>query len=431
MKHISLGFYLTLPLNLLASLIITLAITFNASASPLQTFGLGARSMAMGGASVAIVEDYTSVYYNPAGLSFAQNATIGGGFIYGSPDLRLNDKKEDVDLVRAYQAGLSTPLGSGKLGDVIKLGMVIHYGTNHIFRGLSHDSKVPYYVLYVNLPQRIALVVCGSYQLLPNFSFGGGVEILADIAVNLDLDPLTTTGTFVVFEAPLTIAYAPVFGLKYKPLSSLSLGAAYRGQIDLSVDGRITVLVSGTEVLPVSLTMSNTNKPQEIVVGTAYNLNKRLVVGLDFTWINYEKYLSPSAIVHVESEDAKELEKIFPIEDLSNPLFRDIIIPRIGVEFVINKNFSARGGYFYHPSPVPDQRGKTNYLDSNKHVISIGGGLTFQDPLELMEKPISVNVVVQAHIFEERSVVKDNPTDPNYTIDGEIYLAGIFVKYTF
>jgi hypothetical protein len=66
-------------------------------------------------------------------------------------------------------------------------------------------------------------------------------------------------------------------------------------------------------------------------------------------------------------------------------------------------------------------------------VFSIGAGVSAFLPPKILEKPILVDFVFQAQILEKRSVVKDDPEDTvgDYTIDGEIFLGGIFLKHIF
>jgi hypothetical protein len=66
-------------------------------------------------------------------------------------------------------------------------------------------------------------------------------------------------------------------------------------------------------------------------------------------------------------------------------------------------------------------------------VITVGAGVGFFDPWNLRKQPILLDFVFQAHLLEERPVVKTDPGDPvgDYTIDGEIFLGGIFLKHIF
>ena len=52
----------------------------DARANPLDTFGLGSREAAMGGAAAADVSDFSANYYNPAGLARARGLEIAIGY---------------------------------------------------------------------------------------------------------------------------------------------------------------------------------------------------------------------------------------------------------------------------------------------------------------------------------------------------------------
>ena len=59
--------------------------------------------------------------------------------------------------------------------------------------------------------------------------------------------------------------------------------------------------------------------------------------------------------------------------------------------------------------------------------------MSFHDPWQLMNKPINIDAVFQAQLLEDRTMFKARPNDPvgDYTIDGEIFLGGIFIKHIF
>ncbi len=64
------------------------------------------------------------------------------------------------------------------------------------------------------------------------------------------------------------------------------------------------------------------------------------------------------------------------------PGFRDTVSPRVGVELrrpsasAAAWRWAARAGYARVPSPVPDQKGFTTYLDATRHELAIGGAIT-------------------------------------------------------
>ena len=349
-------------------------------ASPFDTYGFGGRGMAMGGAVASIVEDYTATYYNPAGFAFTEKAEIGGGFIYGETDLRLNGEKQEVPLIRAFQAGATFPISRGKLR-FFKLGVGANIPTSPVYLPVSQDAKEPHFVLYNNHYQRAEINVCGAFKILPNLSIGGGATILANLDFPEKLQWFNTAETFLVAEVPTNVSFFPSRGPQYKPTDSLSLAAVYRGaaSADLTIDVKFTS--SGEQIIPdVKTLLTNFYKPHEMLLGASYTFGDKWIVGLDVAWMDYSKMKTPMPFYEFDVPEG--IREILSMINAPPPDFHDIFVPRIGVEYPLNKHFSVRSGYVYRPSPAPDQTGINNYADSDKHVITIGTGVNFFDPLE-------------------------------------------------
>jgi len=169
-------------------------------AGPCQAFGLGGRAIAMGGAVAASSADYAAMFYNPAGVAFAEGPTLGAGFVYGSPDLRINGEEQDVDPIRAFQIGGSLPLGSSKYLGRITLAVAAHIPTSTAITLGAENPVRPHFVLYSIDPQRTAIYLGGSIRILPSLSIGGGVSILAEAELNLNLSLLSSS--FITHHSP-------------------------------------------------------------------------------------------------------------------------------------------------------------------------------------------------------------------------------------
>ena len=401
-------------------------------AGPVQAVGLGGQGIAMGGAVAATSADYAAMFYNPAGLAFAEGPTLGLGFVYGGPDLRINGETQDVDPIRAFQIGGSLPLGSSKYLGRITLGVAAHIPTSTAIMMGASDPVQPHFVLYSIDPQRTAIYLGGSIRILPCLSIGGGVSMLAGAELNMSLNLMSTT--FLTHQSPSKYIFDPIFGIKFKPTKSLSLAAVYREAKTASLEPELKIFVAETQILPTVTILNLYNyEPREVVLAAAYRFKDRLLVELDVTWMDYSAYQA-STPQYVFEEDVPDWVKtLMSMHNFPDPGFKDVFVPRLGSEFLLNKTFTLRGGYYYQASPVPDQRGITNYADADKHVLSIGGGVSAFLPPKILEKPILIDFVFQTQILENRSVVKDDPEDPvgDYTIDGEIFLGGIFLKHVF
>ena len=354
--------------------------------SPFETYGLGGRNIAMGGAVSAIAEDYTATHYNPAGLAFADKSMMGFGFVYGSLKLRLkgdnpdfdyagkkplSGKEHDIDRIRAFQLGGSFPVTKGRL-KFLKAGVAVNLPPTPI-RGAIVDANEPHFVFFVSHPYRIEIKTCLALKIFSKLSLGGGVEALVDLDFPLKLQFFNTRETFLVGNVNTPPRFAPLAGLKFNLTDSLSLAAVYRGemQLDLYLDLRITA--GGEEFIPpVDFHLINYFKPQEVVLGASYAFKKNWLLGIDVAWMDYSKAKTSMPTYEFEVPDWVRVG--LSMVNAPPPEFKDVFVPRIGVEYRVNEHVALRSGYFYKPSPVPDQRGNNNYADSNRHGISAGVG---------------------------------------------------------
>src|SRR5690606_7738038 len=98
------------------------------------------------------------------------------------------------------------------------------------------------------------------------------------------------------------------------------------------------------------------------------------------------------------------------------PGFHDIVVARVGgeVHVVDGPHFglTLRAGYFYEPSPAPDQPGATNYVDVDKHGLSFGLGLRFSDFSDVFPKPLHLDLAALWIGLPDRTYRKDDPADP-------------------
>ncbi len=324
------------------------------------------------------------------------------------------------------------PLGSSKYLGRITLGLAVHIPTSTAMTLGAEDPAKPHFVLYSIDPQRTAVYLGGSVRILPSLSIGAGVSILAEAELNLNLSLLSSS--FITHHSPTKYNFDPIFGIKFKPTKSLALAAVYRESKTATLKPELKIFVGDEQILPTVTIFNQFNyEPREAVVAAMYSFRERLVVEVDVTWMDYSNYQVSTPKYEFEEEVPDWVKTLLSMNNFPDPEFKDIFVPRLGTEFMVNKYFTLRGGYYYQASPVPDQRGITNYVDADKHVISIGGGVKAFLPPKILERPIHIDFVFQAQILQERSVIKDDPEDAvgDYTIDGEIFLGGIFLTHVF
>src|SRR5205823_9612235 len=113
---------------LVVGMLVVLAITRRAAASPQEVLGFGHRSVAMGTTGAASAEDFDAVYQNPALLSLSRHRALQLGLEGALFDLRadgpMHTGRVGYSPLKASTIGLTLPLPfGGILKDRIALGL--------------------------------------------------------------------------------------------------------------------------------------------------------------------------------------------------------------------------------------------------------------------------------------------------------------------
>ena len=88
-----------------------------------NTFGVGARTMGMGGASLALADDFTALYWNPAGMAQIQKFEFFSSFSHNTANTDAYFTGDEItgnlpltDAPEFYGVRLSIPSETRRLG---------------------------------------------------------------------------------------------------------------------------------------------------------------------------------------------------------------------------------------------------------------------------------------------------------------------------
>jgi long-chain fatty acid transport protein len=424
----------------------------DARANPADVFGLGARSTALGGAVAASVTDFSASYYNPAGLARAPGTEISLGYVSASHRLEMNGEDSRVDPVRGLVGGVVAP---GRLfGVPFAFGMATHLGDDRVSRARTFRTEEPRWVLYDNRSQLLYLSAALAIRPFEALALGGGVTFLAATRGSFGI-----TGRAVIpvsdpsaspydsqlrheVDADLSAVRYPMAGVAVMPNPQLSFAAVWRGQakIDLAIaadlrgDIDAQILKAPAHYALDSRTVSQFI-PQQVVIGSAYRPRPEITIGFDLVWVEWSAYESPISATESELDvDAPAgLVELPPNPKPSAPAdpgFEDRLVPRAGVEWRLaplsTLHLPVRLGYVYERSPVPPQTGATNFVDTDRHVISLGTGVLVERPGALVERNLRFDLHAQWSMLPTRTTLKDNPADfvGDYRAGGGIVAIG-------
>ncbi|MCA9524349.1 MAG: outer membrane protein transport protein [Myxococcales bacterium] len=435
-----------------AALLFVLLLPLAARANPVEAFGFGARAQGMASAVTAVVNDSTANFYNPAGLAMTDALTIDVGYFFNRLDLRFNGRGQGVDNNSGIQAGILIP---GRFGPVRwAFGIAVFLPDRRLSRVRALPQFQPRWVLYDNRTQRIFLTTNIAIRPLKWLSIGGGVTFLTNtsggvnIAGRIAFPNPTPSQLLTEVDVSLGTLRYPSVGIVVHPIPQLYIGVAYRGEVKLKLDLRATVNGFLTDTagfktkIPGSFRLDSVNanlfSPHQVAFGVGWRPIPRLLWTVDVTWLNWSRYPASTADVEVSLNVAGLGDGLLPPKvTVLPPRFHDIVTVRTGLEYELRVNryidLLFRAGYAYEPTPAPVQNGDTNYVDNEKHQITLGLGIDINNFSTIMTKPMSFDIAFQLYQLVSRDHRKVDPTDivGDYRSSGRMYTFSISGSFRF
>ena len=416
-----------------------------ALANEADAYGLGSRATAMGGAVAADAADFSGNYYNPAALVGARGPSLSLGYVYAWNHLTTNGQDNAVANVHGIVGGLALP--GTLLGVPFAFGVGLYLPDSGLSTITALRQETPRWALY---DQRSSILfVAANLAVRPVrwLEVGGGVAFLA-----------ATKGTFQIsgtadvlhpydsqlrheVDADLAAVRYPQLGVRVEIPGFGRVAAVYRGQtkIDLQLDAHLkgSILFAGIDVplvYDLATRAATAFLPQQVVLGASFQRVPRLTVNFDIGFVNWAAYANPTAQTTTDLNVMLPPGVPFtlppnpPPVTLLLPRFEDRFVPHLGVEYVVPAagawrrlegdtldrravEVPLRAGYVYERSPVPPQTGVTNFVDADRHTVSLGAGLTLNAPGSVLLGSLTLDVHGQLSVLPERVTHKDNPAD--------------------
>jgi long-chain fatty acid transport protein len=439
--------------------------TAAAMAQPMDTYGMGSRSVALAGAVTADVSDFSANYYNPAGLVRGQAVRIGLGWFGVHHELAIDGFDSNVDGVHGLTLGLVVPASID--GFRFAFGLGVHLPDDRLSRTRTLPVTRPRWEFYDNRPQRTYLAAHLAVRPFDWLLIGGGFSFLSSstnaLSLRGEIDALRPeAGTALEHEvrADLTTIRYPQVGVQIVPIPELSFGFVYRGEFALhnrlvaqvgmnAAESDTRIRVGNLGVIPGYFHLVSESVgafvPQQISIGASWQPIAGIRLSAEVTWVNWSAYVSPigSADIDLVLYIPPELRDLVrpPAEIQGSepvpPRFEDRLVPRIGLEALVfserRLEVTVRGGTFYESSPVPEQRGITNLVDCDRLAINVGAGLRLSELRPLIDGWLAFDLHLQYSLLPERTARKQSAVDPvgDWRASGHLFAAGLTMEVGF
>lgn len=366
--------------RLACAAVCVLAATTMAYAGSVDTYGIGSRATALGGAYTATADDPFAAYYNPAGLSQIEGKVFSMGAHVIDPTIRMsgfsvsnppiNSPIQDASFEDESDILIAPHLGyAQKINDKFALGVAVYAPWGLELDWESDASQNPgAFSAYHSYYRRVGVTPALSYAVNEKLALGVGVTIgKSEAGADRKLYTYETAPSNqfdLSIELEDDVNYSYNLGVMYKPVETITLGLTYRSETDTDFEG--DVFVNGVKEANATLEF---NHPQQIQAGVRYQPHNRFSIECDVVWTDWS----------INKEQAEFLDQ--PVMGRTNLTsernWEDTKQLRFGMEYILNDMVTLRGGYFYDPTPIPDTTLDMQWPDADKKTYSLGAGFNF------------------------------------------------------
>ncbi len=368
-------------------------------ANGLNLNGLGSRAVAMGGAFLALADDFSAVYWNPAGLSNFKTRVLGAYGVDLIPsahylmqvpqqtglltlvDAKTKTKHYLAGLAAYYQPvnerlvvgiGVYTPSGLGAAWDGnefiglqdYELGLPAGQHSS----AYQWDSRIgmlsisPAASYKINEMVSVGAALNINYGMFSLKRWAGAAPVSPELSIDLGQYEDSSHGW----------GLGATLGVLVKPNSLWSFGAAVRTPSKIKLSG--TTLISNIDLLGL-VTQSDTEKtltwPLWIGGGVAFRPRWDLVFTADLQWTQWSK-VDEIATTYQEPHwglfFTQSGQTVTPLK------WSDKLQLRFGAEYLLYQNVAIRAGYYYDPAPAPDRTLNILLPGYNFNGLTLGAG---------------------------------------------------------
>jgi long-chain fatty acid transport protein len=345
-------------------------------AGPIEdTFGVGARNKALGGAGINIAEDYTATFYNPALLALCRGSRLSLGYDFIHTGLKNNNS--EADQLGNYQA-----MNMGfclKPLNHVGIGLYSNFSMGPIEFNAQTLTTTPTFVMYGGDLKAFSMMLGMGYAPIKQLSFGAAMSMATGVNLgsNLTYTPGGNPPLQAQFPAQISPIVGAIVGVTGIPLPDWKLSFVYRsstyGQIDIKTKFDVTTNNIAETLVQGFISYS----PHQFALGSSYLLTDKWLLTGDITYYLWSKYEGP--FLRVQNSPSSTIQPTLVIAGTQPPNFSNIFVSRIGVEYTVWDKLKLRAGYAFRPTPAPPPTpGGAQLLDASAHRLSLGTGYEFQ-----------------------------------------------------
>ncbi len=344
-------------------------------ANGLNVNGLGARAIAMGGAFVGLADDFTAIFWNPAGIAQFSTKTFGltiddvipsGSYQFplAGVDAKMNTTHNPTGLIAYYHPisenlvfgfGVYTPSGLASKwegSDFSNLSFMTPYEWHSKIAVIAISPTLAYKVSEQVMFGATLNINYGLFEISTHAGSSALVPVLGPQLADLGQQSMELSGW----------GFGATFGLLVKPSEMFSFGATFRtpstikfkGDIGISKLDNLSPLLGGAPIPTTTEATGDVKYPLWLCGGIAFKPTENFTLTAD---VQYTKW---SEIGIIEFELTDPTWNLINANILGGQM-DELVLKwsnatqiRFGAEYQISSSLALRAGYYRDPSPAPN-----------------------------------------------------------------------------
>ncbi len=309
--------------------------------------GIGTKANSMGGAFIGLADDYSAVYWNPAGLTQMkdQSFTVYGSFLVPKGTYKFPEAGIDTETKSAvYPSGA---IGYFKpLSDKLIIGFLGYVPAGS---GAEWDGTALAALTGGHTYTWKSMIGMLTFSPVIAYKINDVVSIGATVNINYGILKLDSPGLGQYSENLTGTGYGATLGLMIKPSEKISLGLTYKTPTKVTAEGEATMTGAGLLKLTVNATAQREiTWPMWFGAGIALKPMDKLTITADIQYTNW-KELDKIGITY----DNNVWNILFAGGATFDLNWEDRIQYRFGMEYMLSDALALRAGFYHDPTPAP------------------------------------------------------------------------------
>jgi len=315
-----------------------------------------AKATGMGNSFVAVADNASAVWYNPAAITDLEGTNVSLGTVMIMPSMEHKNTNGTTDKIEETTHIPPHFYATRKLNDSMSLG----FGVNAPF-GLSTEwDKATAATRTTATKSEVKAInanLNGAIKLSDKLSFAAG---LSYVSVDATLNSWHPAGREILLNGDgTTMGYNAAIMYKYN--EKLKAGLSYRSKAKAKLEGDLENLTSLGSTMEVKTELT---LPDMLQIGVSHQCTDKWLFSVEADYTNWTTYRQ--IIIKKQSDSS--------VVSNAPKYWQSVWAFRLGSEYKYSDTLKFRFGTFYDNNPVQEKYFESRVPDTDRVAFSLGAG---------------------------------------------------------